>query len=88
MDLAGSGVNDAMVTEGRWHDDVENDAEIEMELVVETSSTSPTTFTELYARDFQPLVRLATLMTGRVRDRTRHRAGRVRETARQVARGA
>jgi RNA polymerase sigma factor (sigma-70 family) len=27
---------------------------------------SPATFTELYSREFQPLVRLATLMTGRV----------------------
>ena len=37
-----------------------------MELEVEASSESSVTFTELYAREFQPLVRLATLMTGRV----------------------
>jgi DNA-directed RNA polymerase specialized sigma24 family protein len=70
MHLAGSGVNDAMVTEGAVARDVENDPqtemELEMELEVGDSSTSPTTFTELYTREFQPLVRLATLMTGRV----------------------
>ncbi|HEX4983675.1 MAG TPA: sigma-70 family RNA polymerase sigma factor, partial [Ilumatobacteraceae bacterium] len=46
--------------------DTKNDAAIEMELEVEASSTSPVTFTELYLREFQLLVRLATLMTGRV----------------------
>jgi DNA-directed RNA polymerase specialized sigma24 family protein len=70
MDLAGSGVNVAMVTEGAVARDVENDANIEMELEMELelgdSSTLPTTFTELYTREFQPLVRLATLMTGRI----------------------
>jgi RNA polymerase sigma factor (sigma-70 family) len=37
-----------------------------LELEVEPSGSSPLTFTELYARDFLPLVRLATLLTGRV----------------------
>jgi DNA-directed RNA polymerase specialized sigma24 family protein len=56
MDLAGSGVNNAMVMEGA----------VAREIEVDVSSPSPTTFTELYSREFQPLVRLATLLTGRV----------------------
>jgi RNA polymerase sigma factor (sigma-70 family) len=70
MDLAGSGVNNVMATEGAvardTTNDAANDAEIEMELEVDVSPVSPATFTELYSREFQPLVRLATLMTGRV----------------------
>ena len=66
MDPAGSGVNNAMVTEGAVARDIQNDAANEVELEVEASSASSVTFTELYAREFQPLVRLATLMTGRV----------------------
>jgi RNA polymerase sigma factor (sigma-70 family) len=74
MDLAGSGVNRAMVTEGAVGrdtkndaaNDTRNDAEIAVEIDVEASPSSPATFTELYVREFQPLVRLATLMTGRV----------------------
>jgi DNA-directed RNA polymerase specialized sigma24 family protein len=60
MDLARSGVNTAMVTEGAVARDVDNDLEIE------AVATSPATFTELYTREFQSLVRLATLLTGRV----------------------
>jgi len=66
MDPAGSGVNNAMVTEGAVARDIQSDASNEVELEVEASSASSVTFTELYAREFQPLVRLATLMTGRV----------------------
>ena len=74
MDRGGSGVNNAMVTEGAVArdakndpaNDVGNDAANDVELEIEASSESPVTFTELYAREFQPLVRLATLMTGRV----------------------
>ena len=70
MDRGWSGVNNAMVTEGAVAGDAKNDAKHDakhdLELEVEASSQSPETFTELYAREFQPLVRLATLMTGRV----------------------
>jgi RNA polymerase sigma factor (sigma-70 family) len=66
MDLAGSGVNSAMVTEGAVARDIQNDAASDFEIEVVASSESSVTFTELYAREFQPLVRLATLMTGRV----------------------
>jgi len=62
MDLGGSGVNNAMVMDGAVARLADNDIEFE----IETTSTSPVTFTELYSREFQPLVRLATLMTGRV----------------------
>lgn len=58
MDLARSGVNNAMVMK----EAVARAVDIE----VEVTSASPATFTELYSREFQPLVRLATLMTGRV----------------------
>ncbi len=66
MDLGGSGVNNAMVTEGAVARDAERDVDHDVELEVVVTSTSPVTFTELYSREFQPLVRLATLMTGRV----------------------
>jgi RNA polymerase sigma factor (sigma-70 family) len=78
MDPGGSGVNNAMVTKGavardtkndpthHAKNDPRNDAANDVELEVEASSESPLTFTELYSREFQPLVRLATLMTGRV----------------------
>jgi RNA polymerase sigma factor (sigma-70 family) len=75
MDLAGSGVNNAMVTEGAVARDVEEDdpemdaaidPKIDIEIEVAASSATPVTFTELYTREFVPLVRLATLLTGRV----------------------
>ena len=48
------------------HEHAANDAANDFEIEVVASSESSVTFTELYAREFQPLVRLATLMTGRV----------------------
>jgi DNA-directed RNA polymerase specialized sigma24 family protein len=74
MDWGDPGVDNVMVTEGAVARDIKNnaatdtknDAVIDIELEVEASSESPVTFTELYTREFQPLVRLATLMTGRV----------------------